>query len=210
MKDGVRNVAVLIFDDVEVLDFSGPFEVFSVTGGRDDRPAPFRVYTVAEKPGPVMARNGLSVNPQLTLADTPQPDVLVVPGGRGTRREMHNSGLIGWIEAQAQQAELVLSVCTGALLLARAGLLNGLAATTFHDALDELRAAAPGARVVGAERWVDCGRIVTSAGISAGIDASLHVVERLLGRETALETARYMEYDWRTAPASIAGGVEYG
>src|SRR5436305_543756 len=117
-----RNVAILIFDGVEVLDFCGPFEVFSVTG-RHDTPVPFNVYTIAEKSGPVLARNGLSVNPKYTIHDCPEPRILLVPGGQGTRREMHNPVLIDWIKVQAPKAELLLSVCTGALLLAKAGLL---------------------------------------------------------------------------------------
>src|SRR6516162_9336826 len=122
-----RNLAILIFDDVEVLDFCGPFEVFSVANAFTDPPA-FHVFSVAEKAGPVLTRGGLSVNPHRRLADCPLPDVLLVPGGQGTRREMHNPTLIDWIKAHAPEAELVLSVCTGALLLAKAGLLDGLGA----------------------------------------------------------------------------------
>jgi transcriptional regulator GlxA family with amidase domain len=129
-----RNVAILIFDDVEVLDFSGPFEVFSVTGLRQNE-VPFNAYTVGEKAGPVLARSQLSINPRYTILDCPPPDILLVPGGRGTRREMHNAVLIDWIKTCTQRAELVLSVCTGALLLARAGLLEGMMATTHHGAL---------------------------------------------------------------------------
>ena len=194
-----RNVAVLIFNEVEVLDFAGPFEVFSVTGKRDDTD-PFEVYTVAEKAGPVLARNGLSVNPRYVLDECPVPDVLVVPGGFGTRREKHNRALIDWISRNARRARPVFSVCTGALLLAEAGLLDGLSVTTHHGAFGELRDAAPGAIVEESERFVDNGNVVTSAGISAGIDASLHIVARLLGAEQARETARYMEYDWEPAP----------
>jgi transcriptional regulator GlxA family with amidase domain len=117
-----RNVAILIFDEVEVLDFCGPFEVFSVTGRRDNS-NPFNVYTVAEKGQPISARNHLSVNPSYTIQDCPQPDILLVPGGLGTRKEIHNSILINWIRSSSQKAELILSVCTGALLLAKAGLL---------------------------------------------------------------------------------------
>lgn len=121
----IRNVAILIFEDVEVLDFCGPFEVFSVTGRQKDR-NPFNVYTVAERRGPILTRNRLSVNPHRTLPDGGDPDVLIVPGGWGTRQQMNNSFLIDWIRQTALTAELVLSVCTGALLLARAGLLEGL------------------------------------------------------------------------------------
>src|ERR1041385_6098060 len=191
-----RNVAILIFDDVEVLDFCGPFEVFSVTG-RAKSQSPFQVFTVAEKSGPVLARNQLSVNPRYTFADYPSPDILLVPGGWGTRQQMNNSAVIDWIKAAAARAELVLSVCTGALLLAKAGLLEGLTATTHYAALELLRQTAPNTTVISDERFVDNGKIILSAGIAAGIDMSLHVVARLLGKEEALETARYMEYDWQ-------------
>ncbi len=141
-----RNVAILIFDQVEVLDFCGPFEVFSVTGKRDGSD-PFNVYTVAEST-PVSARNSLSVNPDYTLETCPQPNILVVPGGGGkyadgtpfgTRKEMHNERLLAWINQLYPQTDHVLSVCTGALILAKAGLVENMAATTHHGALDELR-----------------------------------------------------------------------
>jgi transcriptional regulator GlxA family with amidase domain len=191
-----RNLAILIFDDVEVLDFCGPFEVFTVASRFTDLPA-FNVFTVAEKPGPVLARGGLSVNPLRRLADCPRPDLLLVPGGQGTRREMHNPVVIDWIGQASEKAELVLSVCTGALLLAKAGLLDGLEATTHHGAIDLLREVAPKTTVHADRRFVDNGRVVCSAGIAAGIDMSLHVVSRLLGREVAERTARQMEYPWQ-------------
>jgi len=195
-----RNVAILVFDDVEVLDFCGPFEVFGVTGRRAG-PPPFEVFTVAEKASPVLARNGLSVNPSYSLPDCPASQVLVIPGGYGTRREMHNSELLRWIGERQAEAEIVLSVCTGALLLARAGLLDGLSATTHFSAIELLREAAPRTRIESGKRFADNGRILVAAGISAGIDASLHAVSRLLGEEVAVETAQYMEYDWKR-PAS--------
>jgi transcriptional regulator GlxA family with amidase domain len=194
-----RNVAILIFDDVEVLDFCGPLEVFSVTG-RQRQPAPFNVYTVAETSGPVLARNQLSVNPSHTIAECPPPHILVVPGGWGTRREMNNPRLVDWIKTVASTAEIVLSVCTGSLLLAKAGLLDGLKATTHHGALDLLQQVAPTATVLRDQRFLDNGRIIVSAGVSAGIDAAFHLVARLLGKEDALETARYIEYHWRDEP----------
>ncbi len=192
-----RNLAILIFDDVEVLDFCGPFEVFSVTGKRDGFD-PFNVYTVAEKT-PISARNKLSINPHYTLDNCPQPDILVVPGGFGTRREMLNKTLLEWINQLYPQTEHILSVCTGALILAKAGLVENIAVTTHHLALDELRAVAPNAEIRENDRIVDSGKIIFSGGISAGIDASLYLVAKLLGRETALETATYMEYDWKEA-----------
>ena len=199
----MKNVAILIFDEVEVLDFCGPFEVFSVAGRRSGS-TPFNVYTVAESGGAVAARNNLSVNPAYTFSDCPRPDILLVPGGYGTRREMQNAVLTDWVKRSAAEAELLLSVCTGALILAKAGLLDGLSATTHHGAMELLREAAPKTAVLDSERVVDNGKIILSAGISAGIDMSLYVVGRLLGEAQAEETARYMEYDWSKRPAYLA------
>jgi transcriptional regulator GlxA family with amidase domain len=195
-----RTVAILVFDDAEVLDFCGPFEVFSVTG-RDRDPRPFRVVLAAENRGPVLARNGLSVNPDHTLADCPRAELLLVPGGQGTRKLMHNAAVVEWVRDRAPEAELVLSVCTGALILAKAGLLDGLKATTHHGALDLLRQTAANTTVHENTRFIDNGRVITSAGIAAGIDMSLHVVGRLLGAEAAADTARYMEYPWSPSQA---------
>jgi putative intracellular protease/amidase/catechol 2,3-dioxygenase-like lactoylglutathione lyase family enzyme len=197
-----RQLTLLIFDDVEVLDFCGPFEVFSVANHFTQPPA-FRVAIVAEKAGPVLARNGLSVNPHHRLADCPPPDLLLIPGGQGTRREMHNQTLIDWIRHAAAKAELVLSVCTGALLLAKAGLLDGLAATTHHGAMDLLRQVAPRTTVLANRRFVDNGRVICSAGIAAGIDMSLHIARRLLGMEVAVKTAQQMEYPWQPSEGMI-------
>jgi len=191
-----RNVAILIFDDVELLDFTGPFEVFYVTG-RQDNSKPFNVYTVAEKSDPITTQNQLSVNPQYTIHNCPQPDILLVPGGQGTRRKMHNPVLIDWIKECSQKAELVLSVCTGALLLAKAGLLEGLTATTHHTAIELLKEITPNTTIVSNKRFVDNGKIILSAGIATGIDMSLYVVAKLLGKEQALQTAQYIEYNWK-------------
>ncbi|MBI3160394.1 MAG: DJ-1/PfpI family protein [Chloroflexi bacterium] len=193
-----RHVAILLFDDVEVLDFAGPFEVFAVTAELNNN-EPFRVYTVAAEKRPIRARNGLVVIPDYAIAGSPEPDVLVVPGGFGTRRVMKDADIVQWIKNHAAEKELTLSVCTGALVLAAAGLLDGLEATTHHENLDMLQAMLPGGQVTAEKRFVDLGRVITSGGISAGIDMSLHVVRRLLGNEAARRTAVYMEYgDWRT------------
>lgn len=191
-----RTVSILVFDDVEVLDFCGPFEVFSLAG-RDRDPTPFNVILVAEKRQPVIARNGLSVNPDATIDDAPDSEIILVPGGYGTRPLMKNEAMIDWIKRSSEGAELVLSVCTGALLLGVAGLLDGLRATTHHAAHELLETTVPGCTVERDKRVVDNGRIVLSAGISAGIDMSFHVVARLLGKEAALSTAQWMEYDWK-------------
>jgi transcriptional regulator GlxA family with amidase domain len=204
-----RIVGILIFDEVEVLDFCGPFEVFSVAGRRDRRDL-FRVVTMGETRSPVRARGGLSINPDHTLNDAPPLNILVVPGGYGTRREMTNPSITRWLAERAAQVELVLSVCTGALLLGKAGLLDGRDVTTHHGAFDLLRDVAPRARVHEDRRILDNGRLVIAAGVASGIDAALYIVGRLHGWEVASETARYMEYDWdadRVRAATLAAGA---
>jgi len=188
-----RNVAILVFPEVEVLDFAGPFEVFAVTDelrGYDT----FRTFTVAASQTVLRARNGLQVVPDFTLEHCPAPHVLIVPGGIGTRALLHQPALLEWLRVKARQAELVMSVCTGALVLAQIGLLDGLRVTTHHERLDLLAQMAPRAIVDASQRFHDNGHVLTAAGISAGIDCSLHVVGRLLGEPAAAATAAYMEY----------------
>jgi len=188
-----QNVAILLFDEVEVLDFAGPFEVFAVTSELHGNET-FNVFTFAESPGTVRARNGLKIVPDFTVENCPAPHILIVPGGFGTRPLLKKPALLEWLRRASRDATLTMSVCTGALVLARAGLLDGLRATTHHDAFGLLRELAPRTEIVETDRFVDNGRIITAAGISAGIDCSLHVVERLLGANAASTTARYMEY----------------
>lgn len=196
----VRTVGILIFDDVEVLDFCGPFEVFSVARaageGREDAPL-FQALTIAEQMRTVKCVGGLLVQPQATTGDHPLLDILVIPGGFGTRRERLNSALLDWIAAQDERTELTTSVCTGAFLLAERGRLDGRRATTHWSSIDWMRELYPRIEVVTDVRFVDEGRIITSAGISAGIDMSLHIITRLHGEETARWTARRMEYELR-------------
>ena len=189
-----RTVAIVLFDEIEVLDFAGPFEVFSVCGRRSQLD-PFDVFTVSERGQTIRARNGLVVTPLYSFENAPAPDILLVPGGFGTRREMKNPVMLEWVANHGKRCEFLLSVCTGALVLACAGLLDGLSATTHHLAFDELRAVAPRTNIREGERIVDNGRVVLSSGVSAGIDMSLHMVSRLLGDDLARETARYMEYE---------------
>lgn len=194
-----RTVGILIFDDVEVLDFCGPFEVFATTMCAGDDPndsagRPFRVVTIAEKAGIVKCRGGLLVEPHYTIDDHPPLDILVVPGGYGTRREVHNARLLDWIAAQDKSTQLTASVCTGAFLLAECGLLDKLPATTHWASIERLRNAYPTIDVRDDARYIDNGHIITSAGISAGIDMALHIVARLLGEAVAQQTAREMEY----------------
>ncbi len=189
-----RTVAIALFDDVEVLDFAGPFEVFSVCGRRHQLDL-FHVVTVSERGQAIHARNDLVVTPTHSFASLPPADIILIPGGFGTRREMKNPVMLEWVSSVGRRAELLLSVCTGALVLGAAGQLDGMRATTHFMAFDELRAAAPKAEVVEDARIVDNGRVVLSSGVSAGIDMSLHIVAKLHGDDLARETARYMEYD---------------
>jgi transcriptional regulator GlxA family with amidase domain len=190
------TVGIVLFDDVEVLDFAGPFEVFAVAGNITD--GGFSVVTVAERAdaqAPIVACNGLKVVPDYALADAPHLDILVVPGGQGTRREVSNARLISWIRQRAADASLTTSVCTGSFLLAETGILQGRSVTTHWASVQRMRDSYQWINVRGDARFVDEGDIVTSAGISAGIDMSLYVVGRLKGADIAARTARQMEYD---------------
>jgi transcriptional regulator GlxA family with amidase domain len=188
-----KNTAILLFDDVEVLDFAGPFEVFSITNELNDYTI-LNIYTVAQNKSPIIAKNGLSVNPDYELSEAPKPDLLIIPGGYGTRKLLQQPGAINWIKDNADPAEKVMSICTGALLLAKAGLLEGLKATTHYQVFDTLAELAPNTEILRNERFVDNGKILTSAGVSAGIDMSLHVIGLLYGKYEAIKTARYIEY----------------
>ncbi len=189
-----RTVGILIFDDVEVLDFCGPFEVFATTTLPDSDDKPFRVLTIAERSNIVTCWGGLLVQPNGTIEDHPPLDILLVPGGQGTRREVNNPRLLDWIAEQDRSTELTTSVCTGAFMLAARGLLDDLPATTHWGSVDRLRETHRSTTVFDNVRYVDNGHILTSAGVSAGIDMSLHIIARLLGDEVAANTARRMEY----------------
>jgi len=194
------RVGILVFPDVEVLDFCGPFEVFSVTrldeARRREEPSPFDVALVAERAEPLAASGGLRVIPDYTLATCPPLDLLVVPGGWGTRTEIKNQPLLDWIAARARQVATLTSVCTGAMLLGQAGLLDGRRATTHWRSLDWMRESFPNVTVVPDQRVVEDGDVLTSAGISAGIDMALRVVARYHGEVVARATARHMEYPY--------------
>ena len=192
------TVGIFMFDDVEVLDFAGPFEVFSTASRVHRRAAAsdlFRVVLVADAPRVVRARGGLPVTAAHGMAAHPDIDVLVVPGGF-VGAEQKRPDVVRWIAATAARARLTASVCTGALLLAAAGLLDGRRATTHWEDADELRRDFPAVRVEEGPRWIDEGAVVTSAGISAGIDMSLHLVRRLASAELATRTARQMDFAW--------------
>lgn len=194
------SIAIYLFPDAEVLDFAGPYEVFTTASRvfmreNPSRLEPFTVFTVAREAGTVKGRAGLVVQPDYTFANHPPIDVLLIAGGVVTA-ELDTPEVIAWVAATSARAALTASVCTGAFLLAEADLLDGLSATTHWEDIADLQAGYPMISVVADQRWVDEGSIVTSAGISAGIDMSLHLVERLAGRELALLTARQMDFDW--------------
>jgi transcriptional regulator GlxA family with amidase domain len=193
-----KRVGILIFPQVEVLDFCGPFEVFSVTRVNEDarrrESSPFEVVLVAETAEPVTATGGLRVIPDVTIDACPPLDVLVVPGGWGTRSEIKNERLIAWIKARGGAVETLTSVCTGAMLLGQAGLLDGRRATTHWRSLPWMRESFPAVTVEETEHVVEDGHVLTSAGISAGIDMALRLVARYHGDEVARNTARHMEY----------------
>src|ERR1700693_97326 len=193
-----KRVGILIFPAVEVLDFCGPYEVFSVTRLNEERrreeSSPFEVLVVAQSPEPVMATGGLRVIPDVTLETCPPLDILVVPGGWGTRAEIKNARLLEWIGERGRKVETLTSVCTGSMLLGQAGLLDGRRATTHWRSLGWMRDSFPTVTVEEKLHGVEDGNVVTSAGISAGIDMALRVVIRYFGEAVGRATARNMEY----------------
>ncbi|MEZ5450709.1 MAG: DJ-1/PfpI family protein [Thiolinea sp.] len=191
----MKNIGIYLYDQAEVLDFSGPFEVFTtasrVSGGEN----PFQAFLISEHGDEVTARAGYQVRTDCSLQTHPPLDALIVVGGVHTA-ELGKPAVIDWIAQQAKSVPLVAAVCTGAFLLAKAGLLHGLTVTTHWEDQADLQAMFPDLQVVGDVRWVDAGNRVTSGGISAGIDMSLHLVSRLHSLELAEKTARQMEFAW--------------
>lgn len=204
------NVGILLYGQVEELDFVGPYETFKVAGNQAmrlrqrEQPA-FRVFTVAEHAALVTTSGGLAVQPHFTLANHPPIDLLVVPGGNA-EAQLENAAIVNWLRQVTRQTQINTSVCTGAFLLGHVGQADGRRITTHWGSLDRLAERFPQASVQRDLRWVDEGTLVTSAGISAGIDMSLHMVERLVGRDVAEASARYMEYIWNENPTRATEG----
>ena len=198
--DETLNVGIVLYYNVEELDFCGPYETFKAAAyhgaeyRKNDVP-PFKVFTVAETSDLVETGGGLHIQPDYSFANAPHIDLLVVPGGDASS-QLENAPMMEWLARTSQQTRLNTSVCTGAFMLGKIGLLDGRAVTTHWSSLDRLAEFIPSAVVKHDVRWVDAGDVVTAAGVSAGIDMSLHVVERLMGREVAETSARYMEYRW--------------
>jgi len=193
-----KRLGIVVFDEVEVLDFCGPFEVFSIVRFDDDsygeKCSPFEISLVSQFDRVVRSAGGMKVVPNVTFEKCPPLDILVVPGGLGARREMHNEAILSFVRAQASNVETLASVCTGALVLANTGLLNGLTATTHWRALQLMKDLFPKVLVDSESHVVQQGKIITSAGISAGIDMALRVVANCYGDTVARRAARYMEY----------------
>ncbi|SMC49175.1 DJ-1/PfpI family protein [Sporomusa malonica] len=190
------NVGILLFNEVEVLDFAGPFEVFSITTSLSKLDRPFAVHIISQTGEMVSARNGLMVKPSYSIADAPALDILIIPGGYGAEEiEIHNEIIIDWIRKQSTKVKLLASVCTGAFLLAKAGLLDGKKATTHWMDIERLAREYPQIDIQQGQKYVDEGSIITAAGISAGLDMSFHIIKKLLGPEIARATAKRMEYD---------------
>ncbi len=196
------RLAVLLFEGVQIIDYTAPWEVFG-HASIHNYPA-FEIYSVAQTAGPLTTSMGMSVNPKYTFADAPAPDVILLPGGN-VNPQLANTATIAWIQDASREARVVFSVCNGAFFLAKAGLLDGLEATTFAHLIPRLKEAAPKARIVSDRRFVDNGKIVTAAGLSSGIDGALHVVEKLFGRGQAEVIATALEYHWQPDSKWVRG-----
>lgn len=189
----IRNVGILLFDNVEVLDFAGPFEVFSVTAELNDHKL-LNVFTIAELQAAITAKNGLTVFPKYSTNNAPKIDVLVIPGGDGARKLLNRPTMLNWINTAHSTTEITMSVCSGATVLGKLGLLDGLPFCTHHQVYERMEKIAPTALPQKDKRFTSAGKIYTSGGISAGIDLSFHLLELFFGKAIAEKTAEYMEY----------------
>ncbi len=189
------NVGIYVYDGAEVLDFSGPFEVFATANRVHEAPAPFQVFLIGERGDAVTARGGYRVLPHYAIDDHPPLDLVIIAGGVYAE-EMAKVRVLEWIRAQRRAASCVALVCTGVFLLARADETLAATVTTHHEDRDDLRRLFGHLRVVEDVRWIDEGAVVTSGGISAGLDMSLHLVARFTSEALAQRTAAQMEYTW--------------
>jgi transcriptional regulator GlxA family with amidase domain len=187
-----KKVAILIFDAVQIIDYAGPYEMFGAAG--------LEVFTVAASPAAITTSMGMTVVPAYTFANAPQPDVLVIPGG-GVHAASKSEPTLDYLKRTNAHTSFTLTVCNGAFILANTGLLEGLAATTTRTNLEDLAREFPKIKVVGDQRYVDNGHIITAGGLSAGIDGALHVLEKLLGEDAALQVAKGEEYNWQRGTA---------
>lgn len=200
MPENRKRVGIFIFDNVEVLDFAGPFEVFSVVrldeNNRRNDVSPFDVFLFAQTPGVINTTGNMHVLPQYNFNDCPALDILLVPGGWGTRKELNNENLLNWLKVRSKEVEIISSVCTGSMVLGFAGLLDNLQATTHWRSLDWMKESFPNVTVLTDKHWVVDGNVYTSAGISAGIDMALQITAHYFGESIAKATAKHMEYPY--------------
>jgi transcriptional regulator GlxA family with amidase domain len=194
MAEVTRNIGVLLFPDVEELDAVGPWEVLSYWT-RNHPQDGYAVMTLSETGGLVECANGLTIQAHCSYEDLPPLEVLIYPGGQGTRPHLRDATQLDWVRLQRTQVPLMTSVCTGSLVLAAAGLLSGRPATTHWSSLGLLAELDPTIEVRPDDRFVDDGDVVTAAGISAGIDMAIHLVRRLAGDDRAREVRRAIQYD---------------
>lgn len=195
-----KNIGILIFNDAEVLDFAGPFEVFSVTS-QINTPKPFQVFTISKEGRMISAVNGLNVQPDYSIENHPPIDILIVSGGQGTHLLLQDDEQLNWIRDTYKSAELTVSICSASRLFGKLGLLNHKPFCTHHEVYEHMLEIAPLAIPQKIKRFVQTSdRLFTSGGISAGIDLSFHIVSQLLGEETAMKTAYYMEYNYQLQP----------
>ena len=195
---GELSVCFYLQDGVEVLDFAGPMEVFTDAG--------FKVFTVSRTKAPIKSQGVLTLVPDYSIEDAPPADILAFFGGN-PGPSMRDTTLISWIRSRRAGTRYFFSVCTGAFIMGHAGILDGMTATTFHESIESLRKALPATKVLANVRFVDNGRVITTAGISAGIDGALHLVTRFKGLDVAKQTATYMEYDkWVPGQGLILNG----
>lgn len=188
-----KNVGILIFDNAEVMDFAGPFEVFGVTSDSEDNKL-FNVFTVAKTSDPISSVNELSINPNYGFQDVPKIDILIISGGEGSKQAMDDQDIIDWIKKTHESTEFTLSICSGSRFLGKIGLLNGQPYCTHHMVYEHMEELVPTGLPQKDKRFTCFGKVYTSAGISAGIDLSFHIVGKIHGKDVSMKTGEYMEY----------------
>lgn len=204
MNSSKINVCIFIYNEVEVLDFAGPFEVFSLAESIENQEKIFNVFTVSETGELISARNGLEVKPRYSFETCPPADILIIPGGYGAEQiEIRNSAVLSWIKKMSTEVQVIASVCTGAFLLAESGVITDHAVTTHWMDLDRLQSDYPDLKVMKNRKFMGQGKIFTAAGISSGIELSLHLIKRFTNFNVAEKTAKRMEYSWNDSGENI-------